>query len=359
VDRRNRPGLAFSLSFLDVMSVGLGSVILIFLIINHASEVVSRQATAEQAETLARVRAEFNAREATAEALARALEAREAQLRGARARLAELRRLLAIEQDAESGATSEQAVAALRDEVRELERRVAGLRRETMDRRSADSVFSRAGDGRRQYLTGLRVDGERVLILLDISASMLGETIVDAIRLRNMDRAAWNAADKWQRALESAEWMAAQLAPGAQYQIYTFNERARSVLEDRTGQWLDVDDRATLLDALGRMRDASPGGGTSLYNAFSAAAALSPAPDEIFLVTDHTPTAGAGGAGRGRVSPERRMRLFREAASQLPGGAAVNVILLPMEGDPMAASQFWQLANITGGVMLSPASDWP
>ena len=259
MDRRNRPGLAFSLSFLDVMSVGLGSVILIFLIINHASEVVSRQATAEQAETLEQVRAEFNAREATAEALARALEAREAQLRGARARLDELRRLLAIEQDAESGATSEEAVAALRDEVRELERRVAGLRRETMDRRSADSVFSRAGDGRRQYLTGLRVDGERVLILLDISASMLGETIVDAIRLRNMDRAAWNAADKWQRALESAEWMAAQLAPGAQYQIYTFSEQARSVLEDRTGQWLDVDDRATLLDALGRMREASSG----------------------------------------------------------------------------------------------------
>ena len=357
--RNNRPGLTFSLSFLDVMSVGLGSVILIFLIINHASEVVSRQATAEQAETLERVRAEFDAREATAEALARALEAREEQLRGARARLEELRRLLAAEQDADSGATSEQAVAALRDEVRELERQVADLRRETMDRQSADSVFSRVGEGRRQYLTGLRVDGDRVLILLDISASMLAETIVDAIRLRNMDRAAWNRADKWQRALESAEWMASQLVPGAQYQIYTFNEGARSVLEDRTGQWLDVDDRDTLVDALGRMRESRPGGGTSLHSAFSAAAALSPAPDEIFLVTDHTPTAGASGAGRGRVSPERRRRLFGEAVRQLPSGAAVNVILLPMEGDPMAASQFWQLANITGGVMLSPARDWP
>lgn len=359
MDRRNRPGLTFSLSFLDVMSVGLGSVILIFLIINHASEVVSRQATAEQAETLQRVQAEFDAREATAEALARALESREQQLRGARARLAQLRRLLAAETDAESGAAREEAVAALRDEVRELERQVAALRRESIEQQGADSVFARAGEGRRQYLTGLRVDGERVLILLDISASMLAESIVDAIRLRNMNRAAWNRADKWQRGLESAEWMASQLVPGGQYQIYTFNEQARSVIEDSTGQWLDVDDRATLVDALGRMRQARPGGGTSLYNAFSAAAALSPAPDEIFLVTDHTPTAGASGAGRGRISPERRMRLFSEAARQLPQGAAVNVILLPMEGDPMAASQFWQLANITGGVMLSPARDWP
>ncbi|MEX2499861.1 MAG: vWA domain-containing protein [Wenzhouxiangellaceae bacterium] len=359
MDRRNRPGLTFSLSFLDVMSVGLGSVILIFLIINHASQVVSREATVEQAETLERAQAEFDAREATAEALARALEAREEQLRGARARLAELQQLLAGARQPESDSDSREALDALRSEVLELERSVADLRRENIERQSADSVFSRAGEGRRQYLTGLRVDGARVLILLDISASMLAETIVGAIRLRNMDRAAWAEADKWQRALESAEWMAAQLVPGSQFQIYTFNEQARSVLGDSTGRWLEVGDGSAVADALREMRQARPGGGTSLYNAFRAAAALSPPPDEILLITDHTPTAGAGGAGRGRVSPERRLRLFSEAARQLPPGAAVNVILLPMEGDPMAAAQFWQLSNVTGGVMLSPASDWP
>jgi hypothetical protein len=270
-----------------------------------------------------------------------------------------MHRQLAAANDSESGATRGEAATALRSEVRALERRVADLQREVMQQQAADSVVSRAGQGRRQYLTGLRVDGKRVLILLDVSASMLAETIVDAIRLRNMDRAAWNRAAKWQRALESAEWMAAQLVPGGHYQIYTFNEQARSVIEDSTGQWLEVDDRATLVDALGRMREARPGGGTSLHSAFRAAAALSPAPDEIFLVTDHTPTAGASGAGRGRVSPERRLRLFAEAAQQLPPGAAVNVILLPMEGDPMAASLFWQLTSVTGGVMLSPARDWP
>jgi len=359
MDRRNRPGLTFSLSFLDVMSVGLGSVILIFLIINHASEVVSRQATAEQAETLERVQAEFDAREATAEALAQALESREEQLRGARARLAELQRMIARQRDTESGSSSEEAVAALREEVRALEQRVAALRRESQQQQRADSVFARSGEGRRQYLTGLRVDGERVLILLDISASMLAETIVEAIRLRNMDRSVWSEADKWQRALESAEWMGAQLPPESKFQIYTFNEQARSVVEDATGRWLEVGDGNTLADALRRMRQARPGGGTSLHNAFSAAADLSPAPDEILLITDHTPTAGASGAGRGRVSPERRLRLFAEAAQLLPSGAAVNVILLPMEGDPMAASQFWQLSNVTGGVMLSPARDWP
>jgi hypothetical protein len=37
----------------------------------------------------------------------------------------------------------------------------------------------------------------------------------------------------------------------------------------------------------------------------------------------------------------------------------VNVILLPMEGDPLAPGAFWTLARRTNGAFLSPARDWP
>jgi len=30
-----------------------------------------------------------------------------------------------------------------------------------------------------------------------------------------------------------------------------------------------------------------------------------------------------------------------------------------MEGDPLAASEFWQLAQVSGGSFMSPARDWP
>jgi hypothetical protein len=30
-----------------------------------------------------------------------------------------------------------------------------------------------------------------------------------------------------------------------------------------------------------------------------------------------------------------------------------------MEGDPMAASAFWRLAQTTRGSLISPAEDWP
>jgi hypothetical protein len=30
-----------------------------------------------------------------------------------------------------------------------------------------------------------------------------------------------------------------------------------------------------------------------------------------------------------------------------------------MEGDPMAASEYWQLARASNGSFLSPSIDWP
>jgi hypothetical protein len=37
----------------------------------------------------------------------------------------------------------------------------------------------------------------------------------------------------------------------------------------------------------------------------------------------------------------------------------VNVILLPMEGDPLAPAAYWTLARRTNGSFLVPARDWP
>jgi hypothetical protein len=35
------------------------------------------------------------------------------------------------------------------------------------------------------------------------------------------------------------------------------------------------------------------------------------------------------------------------------------VILLPMEGDPMAPGAYWTLARRSQGSFLSPSRDWP
>ena len=45
---------------------------------------------------------------------------------------------------------------------------------------------------------------------------------------------------------------------------------------------------------------------------------------------------------------QQRLKLFGQAVDELRRGIPVNVILFPMEGDPMAASSYWKLAIGTG-----------
>jgi hypothetical protein len=59
------------------------------------------------------------------------------------------------------------------------------------------------------------------------------------------------------------------------------------------------------------------------------------------------------------VTGRERLAHFWQAIRVLPRGVTVNVILYPLEGDPAAASAYWDLAIATRGALLSPSEDWP
>ena len=80
-----------------------------------------------------------------------------------------------------------------------------------------DKVREFQGDGNRQYLTGLKLGGERVLILVDGSASMLADTVVNAVRRRNMEDEQKKQSPKWQWTLRTVEWLLAQLPPAVAF----------------------------------------------------------------------------------------------------------------------------------------------
>jgi hypothetical protein len=216
------------------------------------------------------------------------------------------------------------------------------------------------GSGDRQYLTGLRVGGQRILILVDVSASMMDESVVNVIRLRNMPEVRRMAAPKWRRAVATVDWITSQLPAKAQFQAYAFNTQARPLVAGSAGKWLAASDAAALNDALATLRKTVPQDGTSLENALAVASALSPRPDNILLITDGLPTQGASPPLlRKTIDGDGRLQLFQRAIARLPQGIPVNVILLPMEGDPMAPGAYWALARRTNGSFLSPARDWP
>lgn len=206
---------------------------------------------------------------------------------------------------------------------------------------------------------GLRMDTRRSLILLDSSASMLDSTIVGIVQRRHRSVAAKRQASKWRRALAAADWIIEHLPIGSQFQLYTFDQEARPVIAGTHGQWLDASSRSAIQNARDGLRQIVPEGGTSLHAAVRAMATMRPRPESVYLILDGLPTVGTRPSGRTTISGLERVELLQDAMRELPHGIAVTVILYPLEGDPGAASLYWDLAIATGGAFLSPADDWP
>ena len=86
---------------------------------------------------------------------------------------------------------------------------------------------------------------------------------------------------------------------------------------------------------------------------------LSPIPENIYIITDVLPTRNSSEPRSATVSGKQRLDYFREAASKISRQIPINVVLFPMEGDPMASAAWWQLARLSGGAFISPSWDWP
>jgi hypothetical protein len=355
----------FSLSFLDVMACGLGSVVLLFMIINHAAEVRSDEKNKELLAEVNLLEHEVLKGKKNLVELKNSLEYTDKELVTAqglsRHVITDIKHseLELAELDKETTARK-QHLAALKADLKAAEegmKRLEGSRADQEDQGAATRSF--IGQGDRQYLTGLKVGGKRILILVDKSASMMDETIVNIIRRRNMPDAEKIKARKWQRMIATVDWLTTQIPLTSKFQIYTFNVQAAPVIEGTRGTWLEVAEDKQLNQAIQNLRLVIPRDGTSLYNAFAIINKLNPKPDNIYLLTDGLPTQSKTPERGPTVSGKTRLRHFEQALKQLSAGIPVNTILFPLEGDPMAASAYWQLAMITRGSFLSPSRDWP
>src|SRR5690606_3519012 len=201
--------------------------------------------------------------------------------------------------------------------------------------------------------------GNRIMILLDGSASMLDDTLVNIIRTRNMSDDAKRNAPKWQRALKIVDWISSQLPLNSQYQVMVFNENTRTVLPGTEDRWLEVADQDELNEVVRVLREQVPGGGSNLEPALRAISEMSPRPDNVYLITDGLPTQGGRRSSGSTISAQDRLRLFSDALQVVPRNMPINTILLPMEGDPAASAAYWQLALTSGGSFITPARDWP
>jgi hypothetical protein len=362
---RARSVTPIGLSFLDAMTCGLGAVILLFMIINASVRDHSNQVTADLQGEVDRLEREVLEGHRNLVELRNAV--RETDDERVLAQGLAMRLIESLEVIRSELATFEGSTLARREHINQLQADLRSLE-EDAKRLSAslpsqetpgDRVRLHIGDGNRQYLTGLKVGGDRILFLVDASASMLGSTIVNIIRRRNLPDSQKVRAAKWQQTLATVDWLTTQIPRDSSFQIYAFNTTSEAVVSGTAGVWLDGSDRTVLDGAVRDLRSMVPAGGTSLHRAFSKISELRPLPDNVFLLTDGLPTVGRNPASASTVSSRQRVRYFNRAVGELPARIPVNVILYPMEGDPMAASAFWKLAMSTHGSFMSIAEDWP
>ncbi len=307
---------SFNLSFLDIMFCGFGAVVLLVLIIN--THTLTRRS-----ERLADIEGDLQQAEMEQRLMGAHLERQQAEISQLESSVAALQRTRATfleELDGVEGKigagqrqSAEEQIAALQDELQRLEKELQlTAQQKAAQRQAGRQVRTFVGAGNRQYLTGLRLDGQRVLILVDSSASMLDSKIVDVVRRKVLDENSRRAAPKWQKAISTVEWLVANLPQTSSIQIHHFNTSVVPLAEGDAAGWTKVTRFEEIDTMISELKKLAPLGGTNLEAPFLKARSLTPQPDNIVLITDGLPTQGKGGArsttidgaGAGQTIPE-------------------------------------------------------
>jgi len=230
-------------------------------------------------------------------------------------------------------------------------------------------VVEKKAVGEVEHIIGLRVKGKRIGILVDSSSSMTDEILVDVIRRKNTTAVNMKAGPKWQRTKKIVKWLLARAPQESDVSIITYNNIASQLAGKG---WKKVSDAIALDGLLKDLDLIVPEGPTNLQAGLEVIAALNPT--DLYLITDGLPTDGSDGykslnpfascnslwGGASSISGKCRLKLFRHTVSsiKLPG-VTINVILLPIEGDPEASSEYWQWTSWTNGILINPAASWP
>lgn len=348
--RRQEDG--FNLSFLDVMACGLGAVILIFILVDFNGS------SPDPNEELSQLKTELlSANQAQADL--------QGTIDNIDREIANIAQQQKNESATQSNTQSEQAellqqLSTQLAVIADLEKQLAAVAKiET-----PDANIKLDGVGEQNYITGLKVEGKHIGILIDKSASMIADNLLDVLRLMVKPDGEKQQLAKWQRTKRVAKWLLARLPETSQVTTVAFSDTAQ-VLGLRA---INSPAASDSLKAISDDIDAIvPSGGTNLQLGMAELFAANDKITDVYLITDGLPTLGDGLGVSCRnilsrqqtISSKCRQQLMVETIKRFPSGYKVNVILLPIDGDPYASSMYWSWTQVLGGTFLSPAKEWP
>lgn len=339
------------------MSCGLGAVILLFVLLKHdigkrvdeeeslARELTSLQMREQQLNEKIKVVDELSLEE---EKLRRELKDRISKIN---------KELEAINKNLSS---QERKNQALKEAIKS-----------TPVKKSTD-VVQDSSLGEEEYILGLKVEGARIAILIDHSASMTDVKLLDIISRKARSDLVKKKGSKWLRTKKIVRWLLARLPDKSAVAVIAFNDKARNL---GSMKWVRARDAKALERIIFDVDKLIPAGPTNLQEGLDQLKKLNPRPTNLYLITDGLPTMGNSDYGglfsffdcssllgkSTNISGECRKELFRQTLKDsAPGsGTPTNVILLPIEGDPEAAPEYWNWSSRTGGLLIAPAESWP
>lgn len=337
-----------TLAFLDIISCGLGAVILIFLIVKHNLDVGSNQTDDLKAQLATLIERQKDISEQTD------------NLR-------------------QQNSDTEQAGKSLQDQLLDAQGQLASLSRQNASEKKQNKILEGkieeieiavpedpvelTGTGPANYIIGLTVEGARIAVLIDRSTSMTYPTLDQAILAKFDTDAQRRSAPKWQRTLRITKWLITHVPAQSKFAFVGFNDKAEMLSPGVS--WSSAAVQGDLNATVQNISAIAPTGGTNLEAGVRMALSLNPKPTNIYIVTDGLPTQGSASCARRRsITPKCRIGLLSNISQYLArtfprGQVPINVILLPMTGDPDALGQYWGWANVTKGVVLSPSEKWP
>lgn len=353
MSRKRKETEVFSLSFLDCICCGFGAVLLLFVLTasRKAEEMDDLQAAIM--EIIGEMEDEIDKNDKAIEQkkLTLAVETKRAEDSGARlddakkrhTELDEMLKLLLAQ------------LAAIEEELGKLIDD-----KENMPKQEEKTPVPIPNPDRRQYLTGFDILGEQVLFLVEASAGMTADTIVEATEFAGKSEKERREGPKWKRVKLALRWLIANLKDGSNYKIIFYNKDLVPLEVGFGREWFDPMDNELTVEVLNAIDDITPEGGANLERAFAIVNELPIEPDRLVLICDGLPTlADSYGGGGSQVMYDDRVAMLRMAQNALDIDLPVNTIMYPLMPDPGSAVHFWRLANSSGGSMISPSEGWP
>ncbi|MDA9050232.1 hypothetical protein N9740_09095 [Pseudomonadales bacterium] len=358
------------LSFLDVLCCGLGAAILLLLIVKHEqpsvnSEVLDLMASSEVGKLQSEVE-RLSSERTNLEFELEALAADKIQLtEAARVRGQYLTNKEASVQKVKAALSTE--LARMKG-LKEFDNQLA---RQLTQEQESRSELDLKGAG---ALDGINFSGlDKVVILLDVSASMLHWSLVEIFRIQVSGSVARNSAPKWNQARLSAQFAYKTIDRNARFKLLMYSEEVYNLEGNSIGQevliWDKKDGRHDAL--VEDLVSHGPKRGTNLKKAIDAANSLIPKPGRILLITDGLP-GKVDGRGKLKGCPKEqqkvstltsdcRVSVAMKSVEAMAGGLSgvpVDVVLLPLDGDSEAIRFYSIVSGVTAGKLITPAVDW-